>query len=92
LHTGLFLFLLASLSGGLPLVVYFAGLKHTRASTAGYSEMMQTVVAAFITWVFFHEALHRHQIGAAICLIGAVAMVQYEQGKLELRSGAAASP
>jgi drug/metabolite transporter (DMT)-like permease len=83
LRTGLFLFLLASLSGGLPLVIYFAGLQRTRASTAGYSEMMQTVTAAFITWVFFHEALAPHQIAAALVLIGAVALVQREQSTID---------
>ncbi|PYJ45786.1 MAG: hypothetical protein DME85_12745, partial [Verrucomicrobia bacterium] len=40
----LFLFL-ASISGGIPLLIYFQGLHLTRASTAGYFEMMQTLAA-----------------------------------------------
>src|SRR5882724_4079044 len=36
------LFFLASISGGIPLLIYFQGLHLTRASTAGYFEMMQT--------------------------------------------------
>src|SRR4029453_13198803 len=32
--------LLASISGGIPLLIYFEGLRLTRASTAGYFEMM----------------------------------------------------
>src|SRR5439155_10616719 len=40
--TGL-LILLASISGGIPLLIYFEGLRFTRASTAGYFEMMQTL-------------------------------------------------
>src|SRR5947207_8389956 len=35
------LLLLASISGGVPLLIYFEGLRFTRASTAGYFEMMQ---------------------------------------------------
>src|SRR5207247_4083084 len=47
------LILLASVSGGIPLLIYFQGLRFTRASTAGYFEMMQTLAAVCITWVFF---------------------------------------
>ena len=42
--------LLATLSGGIPLLIYFKGLELTRASTAGYFEMMQTLAAVVITW------------------------------------------
>ena len=68
------------LSGGVPLVVYFAGLALTRASTAGYFEMMQTLVAVIITWVFFGHALEWWQCLAGATLIAAVAMVQRAQG------------
>ena len=47
------LLLLASISGGIPLLIYFEGLRLTRASTAGYFEMMQTLAAVCITWGFF---------------------------------------
>jgi drug/metabolite transporter (DMT)-like permease len=79
------LILLASISGGLPLLIYFEGLKRTRASTAGYFEMMQTLAAVCITWGFFHAALRPHQIVAAIVLITAVAMVQHVQAGVEAR-------
>src|SRR5213595_306791 len=75
--------LLASVSGGIPLLVYFEGLRLTRASTAGYFEMMQTLAAVCITWGFFHAALHPHQVVAAIILILAVAMVQRAQAAAE---------
>src|SRR5205823_14604452 len=39
------LIFLASVSGGIPLLVYFQGLRLTRASTAVYFEMMQTLTA-----------------------------------------------
>jgi len=84
-HTGkaiIWLFLLASVSGGIPLLIYFRGLSLTRASTAGYFEMMQTLAAVCITWGFFHAALRPHQILAAIVLMIAVAMVQRVQGGL----------
>src|SRR6267143_1006973 len=42
------LILLASISGGIPLLIYFEGLRLTRASTAGYFEMMQTLAAVCI--------------------------------------------
>jgi drug/metabolite transporter, DME family len=79
---GLFI-LLASISGGIPLLIYFEGLRRTRASTAGYFEMMQTLAAVCITWGFFHAALRPHQIVAAIVLIAAVAMVQRVQAEVE---------
>jgi DME family drug/metabolite transporter len=77
------LLLLASISGGIPLLIYFEGLRLTRASTAGYFEMMQTLAAVCITWGFFHAALRPHQIVAAIILIAAVALVQRAQAAVE---------
>jgi len=75
--------LLASISGGIPLLIYFQGLRLTRASTAGYFEMMQTLAAVCITWGFFHASLHSHQVIAAIVLIAAVAMVHHVQQHVE---------
>jgi drug/metabolite transporter (DMT)-like permease len=79
------LVLLASISGGIPLLIYFEGLRLTRASTAGYFEMMQTLAAVCITWGFFHATLRSHQIIAAIVLMAAVAMVQRVQATVEAR-------
>jgi len=77
------LILLASVSGGIPLLIYFQGLRLTRASTAGYFEMMQTLAAVCITWGFFHASLHLHQVVAAVVLITAVAMVHHVQQRNE---------
>ena len=77
------LLLLASISGGIPLLIYFEGLRLTRASTAGYFEMMQTLAAVCITWGFFHATLHTHQVIAAIVLMAAVVMVQKVQAGTE---------
>jgi drug/metabolite transporter (DMT)-like permease len=77
------LLLLASISGGIPLLIYFEGLRLTRASTAGYFEMMQTLAAVCITWGFFHATLHWHQVIAGIVLMAAVAMVQRAQAAVE---------
>ena len=85
-HTGkaiVLLFCLASISGGIPLLIYFQGLRLTRASTAGYFEMMQTLAAVCITWGVFHASLHVHQVAAAIILIAAVAMVHHVQQGIE---------
>src|SRR5262249_36558185 len=73
------LLLLASLSGGIPLLIYFVGLRLTPASTAGYFEMMQTLAAVCITWGIYHASLHAHQVIAALVLIAAVAMVHRVQ-------------
>ena len=75
--------LLASISGGIPLLIYFEGLRRTRASTAGYFEMMQTLAAVCITWGFFHAALHWHQVVAGVILMAAVTMVQKAQLAVE---------
>ena len=80
------LFSLASISGGIPLLIYFQGLHLTRASTAGYFEMMQTLAAVCITWGFFHASLHPHQVIAATVLIAAVAMVHHVQQQVEHRN------
>ena len=85
-HTGkaiVLLFCLASISGGIPLLIYFQGLRLTRASTAGYFEMMQTLAAVCITWGVFHASLHVHQVAAAIILIAAVAMVHQVQQEID---------
>lgn len=74
---------LSILSGGLPLLLYFEGLRRTRASTAGYFEMMQTLAAVLITWGYFGHALVGHQIIAAAVLIVAVALVQNAQSHVE---------
>jgi drug/metabolite transporter (DMT)-like permease len=79
------LLLLASISGGIPLLIYFEGLRLTRASTAGYFEMMQTLAAVCITWGFFHAALRPHQIVAGLVLMAAVAMVQRVQAATEAK-------
>jgi drug/metabolite transporter (DMT)-like permease len=80
---------LAVLSGGVPLVVYFAGLQRTRASIAGYFEMMQTLAGAAITWGVFGNALAWYQVVAALVLIVAVALVQRAQEQIDPSDGAA---
>src|SRR4026208_536846 len=77
------LLFLASISGGIPLLIYFQGLRLTRASTAGYFEMMQTLAAVCITWGIFRATLHAHQVIAALVLIAAVAMVHHVQQQIE---------
>ncbi len=79
----LYLILLSTLSGGLPLLLYFEGLKLTRASTAGYFEMMQTLAGVIVTWGWFHHPLLPHQVVAGILLIIAVALVQKAQSQVE---------
>ncbi|MEO7168729.1 MAG: DMT family transporter [Spartobacteria bacterium] len=77
------LVLLATISGGIPLLIYFEGLRLTKASTAGYFEMMQTLAAVCITWGFFHAALRPHQVIAAVVLMAAVSVVQKVQSRVE---------
>ena len=82
--TIIWLILLATLSGGIPLLIYFKGLELTRASTAGYFEMMQTLAAVVITWGFFGAALAWWQVVAALVLMFAVVMVQRTQDETAL--------
>jgi drug/metabolite transporter, DME family len=77
--TAIYIALLGAASGWAPLLLYFKGLSLTRASTAGYFEMLQTLAAVLITWGAFHQALSPLQVVAALVLIGAVAMVQRAQ-------------
>ena len=79
------LVLLASVSGGIPLLIYFQGLRLTRASTAGYFEMMQTLAAVCITWGVLDASLHLHQVIAALVLIVAVTIVHWVQQRIESR-------
>jgi len=79
------LVLLASISGGIPLLIYFQGLRLTRASTAGYFEMMQTLAAVCTTWGVLDASLHLHQVIAALVLIVAVTMVHWVQQRIESR-------
>jgi drug/metabolite transporter (DMT)-like permease len=74
--------LLVTVSGGIPLLVYFAGLARTRASTAGYFEMMQTLAGAAVTWLAFDHGLASYQVIAGVVLVGAVAMVQRAQASV----------
>jgi drug/metabolite transporter (DMT)-like permease len=74
---------LATLSGGVPLFFYFAGLARTKASTAGYFEMMQTLAALVVTWGIKGDALKLHQMIAGALLIFFVAMVQRAQEPYE---------
>jgi len=85
-HVIVWTILLATLSGGVPLLIYFKGLELTRASTAGYFEMMQTLVHALITWLFFGQALTWWQVCAALALLAAVTMVQRAQEQTALTS------
>jgi drug/metabolite transporter, DME family len=86
------LVLLASISGGIPLLIYFEGLRTTRASTAGYFEMMQTLAAVCITWGFFGASLYPHQVIAAVILMAAVAMVQRVQAGANARQNLETAP
>src|SRR5438046_161981 len=86
------LILLASVSGGIPLLIYFEGLRLTRASTAGYFEMMQTLAAVCITWGFFHASLQLHQVFSGLVLVAAVAMVHRVQQQIEPSQREARSP
>lgn len=81
--TVLDLALLSILAGGLPLLFYFAGLARTRASTAGYFEMMQTLAGVLVTWRLPGGGLATHQIAAAIALMLAVILVQRAQARVQ---------
>ncbi len=80
---------LATVSGGIPLILYFRGLSRTPASLAGYFEMAQTLAAVAVTWGWFGHAMSARQVAAAIVLMFAVAMLQ-RAAPVEARAPAAA--
>lgn len=73
------LVLLTTVAGVVPLFVYFAGLRTTAASLAGYCEMCYTVSAAIVTWVFLDGKLNAHQILEASMLVLAIVMLNQAQ-------------
>jgi drug/metabolite transporter (DMT)-like permease len=70
---------MVTIAGALPLLIYFEGLRHTRASIAGYFEQVQTIVAAFVGWAFLGGKITALQLGAAAALLVAIVMVQRVQ-------------
>lgn len=66
------LLLLTTLTGVIPLFVYFAGLATTPASIAGYCEMLYTVSATFVSWKFLGGTMTWEQAAASAVLIGAI--------------------
>jgi drug/metabolite transporter (DMT)-like permease len=73
------LILLTTVAGVIPLFIYFAGLRTTPASLAGYCEMADTVSAAIVTWVFLDGKLNAHQILEASMLVLAIVMLNQAQ-------------
>jgi drug/metabolite transporter (DMT)-like permease len=73
---------LTTVSGGIPLVVYFKGLAGTPASLAGYFEQMQTLTAVVITWGVFGHGMNARQVAAGLVLVAAVTMMQ-RQGAVQ---------
>ncbi len=73
------LLLLTTISGVIPLFIYFAGLRTTPASLAGYCEMAYTISATFITWVFLGGSLNAHQMLEAGILVLSIVMLNQAQ-------------
>ena len=73
------LVLLTSLSGVIPLFIYFAGLKTTSAAIAGYCEMAYTVSSTVISWAVLGHPLNGVQVLAAIGLVAAIVMLNRAQ-------------
>ena len=71
--------LLTTLTGVVPLVIYFAGLRTTPASIAGYCEMFYTVSATLVGWALLKNKLMPHQAIAGAVLIVAVVMLNRSQ-------------
>jgi len=61
-------------------MIYFKGLSLTRASTAGYFEMLQTFAGALVAWIVVRTAtVTWSQAVAGGVLVLAVGMVQRAQ-------------
>jgi drug/metabolite transporter (DMT)-like permease len=70
--------LLTTVTGAIPLFIYFAGLARTPASLAGYCEMFYTLSATFVGWAVFGDKLLPHQLAGAALLVFAI--VQLNRG------------
>jgi drug/metabolite transporter (DMT)-like permease len=81
--TALMFILFALGSFGLPLSLYYAGLRSTRATTAGYLEQLYVPTAMLISWAYFGQALNGFQVAMVLILVCAIAMVQRAQAHLD---------
>ena len=79
--------LLTTLTGVIPLIVYFAGLATTPASIAGYCEMFYTLSATLIAWQFFGDKLLPHQAIAAFFLVAAILLLNRAAALRDPNSG-----
>lgn len=82
-RTVLLLLCYALLSALAPLLLYYRGLRWTRATTAGFLESLGVPTALLITWGYFGQALALHQRIAVCVLIVAVMILQRRQALLE---------
>lgn len=71
--------LLTTVSGVVPLFVYFAGLRTTPAALAGYCEMCYTISATLVTWAFLGGNLNAHQCLEAAILVLAIVLLNEAQ-------------
>jgi drug/metabolite transporter (DMT)-like permease len=78
------LVLLTTVSGVVPLFLYFAGLRTTPAALAGYCEMCYTISAALVTWLFLGGSLNAHQALEAAILVLSIVMLNDAQRPDEL--------
>lgn len=63
-------------SGTIPILLYYKGLKTTRASVSTIVELAFPFTAVALNWLFLHESLVWQQIAAGIVLAYAIYMVQ----------------
>jgi drug/metabolite transporter (DMT)-like permease len=76
------LLLMSVAAGSIPLVFYYWGLKHTRASTGGFMEMTQTLSGVAVSGLVLGATLAPHQLVAAAVLLVAIALLQRAQAQL----------
>jgi len=74
-------FLMAFIPGFLALLIYYYGLKNTKASIATICELTFPVTAVILNWIFLGSALTIGQIIGTVVLLAAITLLSYENTK-----------
>ncbi|MFH0828978.1 MAG: DMT family transporter [Candidatus Kerfeldbacteria bacterium] len=80
------------MSGTIPILIYYKGLKTTRASVSTIVELAYPFSAVLFNWIFLHELLVWQQIVAGIVLVFAIFKVQQTNNAIPQKPQAISMP
>lgn len=76
-------FIIAMLTGFFALLIYYFGLKSTRASVATLMELGYPLAVTAVNWIFLGISLTAVQIAGGMILLAAITLLSLENAKLE---------